>query len=272
VTVTLGPELDEWLDLRARELGVDRETVLVRLLTSYRDATAVDGSVDVDGLAAAVVDTDPFEDAVVDVADEALQANDDSAEAVEARLDDRLETLQADFKEKLEDVRERVIQVKQEADEKAPADHTHEALARVDALGGRVADLEEALAALDREVSDLEASVEAVDAEVDDDLQATVAELQDRLKTVAWVVSDLREAHEGHGGSATLEQVKRSAAEADVSRARCERCGEGVDIALLTAPTCPHCEATVTEVAPASGFFGKPRLLAASQLESGDER
>jgi len=271
VTVSLGPELEAWLDERARELGVDHEAVLVRLLTAAREADAVDGTADVDGLAAAVAATDAFGDAVGDAVDEALHAHEDDLEATEARLAERIETAETDFHEKLEDVRERVIQVKQEADEKAPADHRHEELAGVDALGGRVTDLEDELGALESRLSDLETTVEALEPGAAEDVR-TVEELQERLKTVAWVVSDLREAHEKRADSATLEQLKRSAAEADVSRARCERCGEGVEIGLLTDPTCPHCDATVTEVAPSSGFFGKPRLLAASQLESGEER
>jgi len=272
VAVSLGPELEAWLDERARELGVDREAVLVRLLTAAREADAVDGTADVDGLAAAVADTDAFGDAVGDAVDEALHAHEDDLEATEARLAEQIETVEADFREKIEDVRERVIQVKQEADEKAPADHTHEELDRVDAIGRQVDDLEGELAALESHLSDLEATVEALEPGAAEDVERTVEELQERLKTVAWVVSDLREAHEKRADSATLEQLKRSAAEADVSRARCERCGEGVEIGLLTEPTCPHCDATVTEVAPSSGFFGKPRLLAASQLESGEER
>ena len=76
---------------------------------------------------------------------------------------------------------------------------------------------------------------------------------------------------EADGGLDAVERVKRAAAKADVDRARCENCDNGVDIALLTDPHCPHCEATVADVEGASGFFSKPKLLVASQLESGEE-
>jgi len=83
------------------------------------------------------------------------------------------------------------------------------------------------------------------------------------------VVSDLREAHESQGGMEAVDRIKRAAAKNDIDRANCENCNSGVAVALLTEPECPHCEATVTNVEAASGFFGKPRLLTASQLESG---
>ncbi|MFW5965560.1 MAG: hypothetical protein ACOCP3_02285, partial [Halodesulfurarchaeum sp.] len=43
-------------------------------------------------------------------------------------LEDRVNALEAELDEKIQDVRERVIQVKREADGKAPADHEHESL------------------------------------------------------------------------------------------------------------------------------------------------
>ena len=293
VEVPLDPDVEEWLDARAREQGVDRETVLARVLAAHREAADLDDAAGLHGLAAEVAETEALQDtvdaavaaavdrAVAERVEEAAEAavaetldrRDGDPAAVEERLGDRIDEVRSDFRGKLEDVRERVVQVKREADAKAAADHSHEELARVDALGERVHDLEESLGDLEANLADLEDAVAAFEAERDEadaDLEATVTELQERLKTVAWVVSDLREAYESDGDSATLERLKQSAAAADASRAVCERCGEGVEIGLLTEPTCPHCEATVTEVEPGGRFFGKPRLLAASQLESGD--
>ncbi|PSP59271.1 CopG family transcriptional regulator, partial [Halobacteriales archaeon QH_7_66_37] len=39
---------------------------------------------------------------------------------------------------------------------------------------------------------------------------------------------------------------------------------------LLTDPACPHCDATVTNVEADPGWFRKPKLRVASQLESGE--
>ncbi|MHB9285495.1 hypothetical protein ACKVMT_00465 [Halobacteriales archaeon Cl-PHB] len=286
VTVSLPPELDDWLEEQAAELGLDRETVLVQLLASYR-ATAVaegdreNGELPVD---AAIV-RDAIEPAVDETVEDALAERFDSAlddrietavstaledrnESAAETVDQRISTVRSEFQDKIADVRDRVIQVKQEADAKAPADHTHEELDRVDDIGHRVVELEESVEVLESEFADLA----DVQDEVSEEFDAELSDLQERVETVAWVVSDLREAFETDGEAAALERIKRSAAQADVSRAKCESCGNGVQLALLAEPECPHCQATVTNVEPSTGFFGKPQLLVASQLESGEHR
>jgi hypothetical protein len=187
----------------------------------------------------------------------------DHVEDVRASLEDRMEELEAAYTDQLTDARNRIIQVKQEADAKAPADHDHEELARVSTLAG---DIE----AVENQVAALRADLEAMAAGPDEEVEARVAELDERLQTVAWVVNDLREA-QASGADDAVEDIKRAAAEADVERAKCENCNEGVAIGLLTEPQCPHCSATVTDLDPGSGFFSSPQLLAAAQLESGEE-
>jgi predicted transcriptional regulator/prefoldin subunit 5 len=287
VTVRLPSELDSWLDEQARELEVTRETVLVQMLASYRATAELEGDLDAAELevgtpgeeeVAEMVDSRVDErlgeqlDARVEAAvdqrvGEAVEASlSEATEAVEARLKGRVDSVDREFHEKIEDVRERVIQVKQEADAKAPADHDHEEFERLVALGKQVDDLEEEVGhlteRLDATVPEQEAAVEELEADLDT--------VQERLRTVAWAVRDLRDSVEAETGLDAVERVKRAAAKADVDRARCENCGNGVDIALLTDPHCPHCEATVTDVEEASGFFSKPKLLVASQLESGE--
>jgi rubrerythrin len=186
--------------------------------------------------------------------------------AVRTQLGDRIDGVEAEFRELIEDVRERVIQVKGEADAKAPADHGHEEFERLD-------DIEADVAELEAEIASLRESVDAAADEHDvavEDLEAELATVQERLRSVAWVANDLREAVEADGMEA-VDRIKRAAAKADVDRARCESCGTGVEVALLTDPNCPHCDATVTDVEPATGFFDKPRLLVAAQLESGED-
>ncbi|WP_159901873.1 hypothetical protein [Salinirussus salinus] len=289
VTVRLPSELDSWLDEQARELEVTRETVLVQMLASYRATAELDGDLDAaelevgapsDEEVAEVVDSrvdqrlgeqlDTRVEAAVDQrVEEAVEASLSGAtEAVEGRLKSRVDSVEREFQEKIEDVRERVIQVKQEADAKAPADHDHEEFERLVALGKQVDDLEEEVGhlteRLDATIPEQETAVEEIEADLDT--------VQERLRTVAWAVRDLRDSVEAETGLDAVERVKRAAAKADVDRARCENCGNGVDIALLTDPHCPHCEATVTDVEEASGFFSKPKLLVASQLESGEEQ
>jgi DNA repair exonuclease SbcCD ATPase subunit len=260
VSVRLPAELESWLDDQARELGVDRETVLVQMLTTYRATAELDG----DGEESVLDAVDArVEDRVEAAVTERLS---EATEAVQRRVGGQVEELDREFQGKIEDVRERVIQVKQEADAKAPADHDHEEFERLATAENRLDTLED-------EVEQLREGVQTA-AESEDDLEELEEELataQERLRTVAWAVRDLRDSVESDAGLEAVDRVKRAAAKADVDRAVCENCGEGVEIALLTDPNCPHCEATVTDVQEASGFFSKPKLLVASQLESGDE-
>jgi chromosome segregation ATPase len=254
-------------------LGVDRETVLIQVLAAYRATAELDDGlqgpqVDVAAEVADAVDArldsvlDEHIDRVVREAAE-RQADDATAEAA-ARIDE----VEADFREKIEDVRKRVIQVKRETDAKAPADHDHEEFERVGDLATEMTELGDQLDDLEERVDEaLEEQEESVD-EVTDRLDT----VEERLQTVAWVVRDLRERVESDAGLEAVDRIKRAAAKADIDRAKCESCGSGVEVALLTEPKCPHCDATVTDVKEASSFFSKPKLLVASQLESGERR
>ena len=272
VSARLPSALDEWLDAKAAELDVDRETVVVQLLSSYRAAADLDDD---------AADLWNVEDEVRDVIAERLpdiasavgervDTGEDVA-AVETRLGSDIDRLERDFDEKIEDVRERVVQVKKEADEKAPADHSHPELddlstalddldGRLDDIQGRLDDSETARESLEDRVSDLEGAVDRLD------------DVEDRLQTVAWVESDLRDAvDEGLEGGRAVDSLKQSAAKADVDRAVCDSCEQAVDIALLSEPRCPHCEAAVNDVELPGGLFGKPRLTVAKQLEAGED-
>ena len=300
VSVDLPSELHDWLEEKATKLGVEREQLLVQLVAAYRTAAEVDdvpavlGPPDgstlpadavadaVDGRVADIIDeqvSDTVEEHIADAVEDQLGSTvresaeplvtervNESTKAVQRQLGDRIDAVEEEFTEKLEDVRERVIQVKKEADAKAPADHTHEQLEVV-------ADLDRSVATLEDELAELRSTVEKAVPEHESkitEVDARIAEMEDRLKTVAWVVSDLRDAHESGKGLEAVERIKRAAAKADIERAKCENCGNKVTLALLTDPTCPHCDATVTNVEPDPGWFRKPKLRVASQLESGD--
>ena len=280
VSVDLPSELHDWLEEKATELGVEREQLLVQLVAAYRTAAEVDDVPAVLGPPdGSTLPADTVEEHVADAVEDQLGSTvresaeplvtervNESTKAVQRQLGDRIDAAEEEFTEKLKDVRERVIQVKKEADAKAPADHTHEQLEVVADLDRSVATLEDELAELRSTVEEAVPEHESKITEVD----ARIAEMEDRLKTVAWVVSDLRDAHESGKGLEAVERIKRAAAKADIERAKCENCGNKVTLALLTDPTCPHCDATVTNVEPDPGWFRKPKLRVASQLESGD--
>lgn len=256
VTLSVPPELDRWLEERASALGVDRGQLLVELLGSYRELTEREDSVE-------IVDAETI-DATVE-------------ETVAAQLETELEELreqldvaESEFQAKLDDVRDRVIQVKHDADRAAPADHDHEAFERVEAAAETADAAAAATEALEDRLDELAADLEALEETSErtrEQFDGRLADLEDRLTKVAWAVSDLRE---DRAKTAAVEQLKRDAAEADISRATCENCGNGVEIGLLSEPKCPHCDAAAATVEPATGWFGSPRLVNARKLEAGD--
>jgi len=299
VSVTLPVELTDWLAEKAAELEVPEDELVVQLLASYKTAEELDGDpgelLD-DDLETAVRDV--IAERIPDIAravedsldargsDESLEAVEDHVESEVDRLEQEITGLESTFQGKLEDVRERVIQIKKETGSKAPAEHDHPELDAVEGLGERLTQLESAVEDLaetvdgrSEEVDELAADVEEMsdiesrlsDVEEISDVESRLNDVEEKVNTVAWIVSDLREAHEAERGERrAVEQLKRRAAEEDIDRAICDDCDEAVDVALLTEPTCPHCQSTVNDVRLPSGFFGKPHLEVARQLEAGD--
>ncbi|WP_336338146.1 hypothetical protein [Haloarcula brevis] len=277
VHVELPTELDEWLTERAETLDVPREAVMEQLLAAYMAAADSDAEVgdlgqssadELDAVVAATVD-EKLNGSVEAAAESAVSDRvPDIADTVERRLAERVETLEADFQTKIEDVRERVVQVKREADAKAPADHDHAEFDRIEALADDLGGLESDIAALRADVAE---STETHDERLDD-IDDRLDDVEDKLTRVAWVVSDLREDRSGRDQDRkAVDRLKRAAAQENISTARCSNCDEQVDIGLLTEPQCPHCNATVSDVRPEGGIIrSKARLVAAAQLEPGE--
>lgn len=288
ITVELPPALDEWLEERAAQVDQPREAIVRQLLASYRttveleDADSVASLFDIDSAVEATVADQldaavaaSVEDAVENRLDATVQDRlPDITDAVEGRLDDRFEGLEDDFQRKLTDVRERVVQLKRELDGKAPADH--EAFDAVE-------ELEAELTALNRELVEVRDDVEADMADQSvrldefesrfDEFEQRLGDTEDKLKRVAWVVSDLRDDSGGRDAhQKAVDRVKRAAAQEGITTASCQSCGESVDIALLTDPQCPHCSATVSDVRPDGGIIRKKAtLVTAAQLEAGPQ-
>ncbi|WP_225334937.1 hypothetical protein [Halomicrobium urmianum] len=258
VTVDLPEDVADWLDARAAELGVDRAEAVRQVLVAHRAAASLD-----EGEPASLVEHAP-EEAVESVADAAAERLGDRFAAREdvAALDE-------EYQAKIEDVRERVIQVKREADAKAPADHSHEGLDRVESLASELAALEEEFESLRESIEEERDDRSAAD----DGVRERLDDVEDKLERVAWAVSDLKRDDRSRGSrERALDRIKRAAAQEGVESATCENCGERVSVALLTDPECPHCKAAVSDVRPEGGIIRtRARLVTASQLEAGDE-
>lgn len=267
--VDVPSELDEWLEEQAASLGVGRNALVVQILSSYHAAATLDGQLNAAELLS--LDVDDFVDvetAVEEEVDETVAERLDGliAERLDEAVAQRLDDVESEFQGKIEDVRERVVQVKREMDGKAPATHTHDEL---DAIDARVDVLARDLEALRDELPDRldeqESTTTALTDRIDD--------AADKLDRVAWVVSDLKDEASGRDAhEQAVDRIKRAAAQEGFDTADCERCDETVHLGLLTDPQCPHCHATVSDVRPAGGLLRKKaRLVAASQLESGEE-
>lgn len=231
VTATLPSGVLDWLDRRADAQDLDREEFLRRLLLAQR--AAEEGAADVDPAAA---------------------------------TEQEVAALREELDEQVADLRERVVQVKRDADRKAAADHDHADLtARVDdvetaasTLRDRVADLDERL---DAGFENYEEVLSHLTDAVDDHEERTETLARALLRTRA----DLHEATERREETAAVDELAREANRRGVRRADCEDCGGEVDVALLRRPTCPHCGAALEGVDPSPGFFGSDRLRTADR-------
>jgi predicted Zn-ribbon and HTH transcriptional regulator len=277
VSVSLPESLRRWLDDKASEEGRSREDVLLQLLSAYRKVDGLeDGAVDLpsgmapdDGLPAAL------EEELQQRVDERVETlADDGVDHGE--LDQRLSTIESQFKELLEDVRDRVIQVKREADEKAPADHDHPALVS-----------EEALAALDDDVGTVTTALDSLEArmetgfenfeEVLESLANDIDRVSARQTTLARAVletrEELRKLAARDTARSAAEALTRDANKQGVRSADCGECGSSVAVGLLTRAECPHCSAPFVGVEPAQGFFGSDTIATGERpaLEAGDE-
>jgi len=103
LSVTLPPSLSEWLEERAATLGMDRDALLVHLLETHRSAAELDEN-------------------WLDTVDERIENIDARTRKTEGRVGD-VETKLAD---NVEDIRERVLQLRDAVEGRAPADHSHE--------------------------------------------------------------------------------------------------------------------------------------------------
>lgn len=198
-TVTLPDDLARWLDSLAEgDPNRDREAVLTALLAAHRE-------LDDDGAPSTLVD--------------------------------RLDTQREEYVSLVEDIRERVVDLRRE----------------LDAIEGDVVDRVEAMETeldrLDQGFDNYETVLEG--------LGDAVEETQQRTEALASAVTELRE----RGGTEEdLATLKRAANRAGVRAASCENCGETVTVALLTDAECPHCQSQFVDVEPGGRLFGSPRL------------
>lgn len=262
VVADLSPELAGWLEERANAAGVDRAELLGRLAAAFHAVETDEGS-------PAPVERDLAE----------MQAD--------------LADLEAEFDEKIEDVRERVIQVKRETDQKAPADHDHPEIAeRIEQSAGSggasedVAALRRRVEQVGEELEDVMSTIDSVQSRTEagfenyetvlEDLMDRVERIEGRMDTLAETTAAIQSSIEEIRGRAEVaeqvETIQREANRMGIAHADCEDCGTGLEVALLTEPACPACGEPFAGVERRSSFLSSHTLSTGSPpaLEAGD--
>ena len=247
VSVSLPGELHEWLETQATSQDIDQETLVVQLLTAYRETAEFDG--DLDG-EVRVVDSD-LEGLIEDEFEAELK---EATTALQDKVERHVTKLEREYEQQFDNLEDIVDDLRETVEETAEVGHSHDEFETIESLTERVESLSEAVDSL------REANEEVLENDLAE-LDQRIADLEDRNETLAWVVSDLREAQEGETELDVVDRIKRVAGAADIERANCQGCGEGVAIGLLVEPECPHCGTSVRDVEPADGWFGSPTLV-----------
>ena len=251
--------LREWVDARAAETGRSPSEVLARATAAYR-----------------LLDEH-----------ETLLPQPDSEEL--SALESRVAELETEVDEKIRDVRERVIQVKRETDEKASADHDHPelraeletavseadvaadsaetALAETESIRESVAELE---ASVDGGFDNYESILRGLK-EGTDDVRARTDRLVSAITRLRDRLAELETADDRRTAAETLQ---REATQKGVTDAVCGTCESTVYLGLLADARCPHCEAPYEGIDTDTGFFRPARLVVADRpaLEGSDTR
>lgn len=260
VTVKLPASLVDWLDERAASEDVDRDELLVQLLSAYRTTATADSDIEGDGLDIA------FSEAIESDLESRFRELESQLDAHED-LTERISSLETQLEEDVEDVRSRILQLRDAVRDRAPADHDHDAFADIETIASHLESVEGDIERLDATVGGLDDRTTNV--------ETTLEEASEKLDRLARVVVSIRQQVDDDTSERDLAlgRIKRTAAVEGIAVARCDNCEESVPISLLTEPVCPHCGFTLTDVEPGTSFFGKPTLLGtdAPALEEGNE-
>ncbi|MEA1932243.1 MAG: hypothetical protein U9O06_11945 [Euryarchaeota archaeon] len=240
--------IEEWIADRTAETGDSRETVLARAVASYR-----------------LLAENADEDEVLETTLSELEARIAALESDSDPDADRIEALEAELDEHVEDLRSRIVDVVKEARSRAPADHSHEELqASIEEIEAEVETLDEMvedrLGVAEGELGSVSESVETLETKADR-LAGAVVDLRRRLKRV--------ESHITH--QTALAELLETAAREEIEKARCNNCNETVQLGLLVEPACPHCRSVFDGIEPGSMFFKSAWLTIADRpaLEAG---
>ena len=252
VSTTVEEPLQAWLDDEADQLGVSRAELLRRLLAAHRTVAEENGTLE------ALLD---------DVASPQGPDSDEIAEQF-STLERSQADLEADFHQKIDDVRERVVQIKRETDRKASTDHDHADLReQAERTAGNLAQLRAEIQSLQAATAEVREEVDTGFENYEDVLEYltdATDDLEEKLTVLAGAVLEVRDRTATVATRESARQaagkLARQANKLGVRTARCEECGRRVDIGLLARPECPHCAVTFSDVED-GGWFRPATLV-----------
>lgn len=259
LSITLSPPLSAWLDDRAAALGVDRETLILRLLESDRTAADMDEDELSSLVSAAVADADTGIDP-------------EEFDALGGRVDD----VETSLSEHVDDLRSRILQLKSAVESSAAADHEHAELEtlseRVDSLSGTVDGIEDETDAVASELDGIASEFDA--------LVERVGGIETKLDRLARAVVALKRRADGEtDADERLGSIRETANRNGTTTADCGGCGETVRIGLLSEAACPHCQHAFEDIEYSDSILRRlwsPTLVGTDQTppkppEDGDE-
>lgn len=195
----------------------------------------------------------------------------DRLETAVESLTAEVETLETEVDEDIEDLRERLVKLYRDVEQKPEADHTHPDLAeRLDGVDANARAVDDRLDGLEDRVESIDDTVASVDDRVEriedrlDALAAADDDAADKLSRVASaVVRTQRRLRAIDGESAAdgrLDDILDAANRHGVQTADCDGCGHTVRLSLLSSAACPHCESRFAGLDPAERFYRRSRL------------
>lgn len=256
ISVTLSPPLREWIAERSSALGIPQAELLEELLAAHRDVAERDGDV-----SAALSELADIETAVDTALDDRIDP--DSTDGLETELEDvrgQVDDIDAKLTNHVEDLRSRILQLRDAVSERATADHSHEELQA----------LEDRLETISTEIDEIDERTDSID-ETLWWLSTEIGSSNDRLETiegrlnrVARAVVAIKRHREARDADAqAVTEIKKAANLLGASSAECAGCSDVVQIDLLTEPFCPHCDRRLYGIEESEswrGWFTKPTL------------
>ncbi|QZA87865.1 hypothetical protein K0C01_08650 [Salinarchaeum sp. IM2453] len=238
-TVTLPEELDQWVTEKASQQEMDSDAYLQLLLQTHKQLLE-------EGNSPTAVSDQQFQQTIQD--------------------------LRSSQQELINDLRDRITEVKLESEQKAPNHHEHSH--HQHELKDITSDIEDGEERVDGHATDMT----QVRSNLDDGFNKyektliTLLEQTDnsieKSKVLGESLLELRElldpAVKKYAQQDLLSDIMKTANRQNITKARCAECGSKVQLSQLTTPQCPYCSSRFVDVESkqhVTGLIRRPTLV-----------